>query len=84
MPIDTSKQASMYLKGYVQNIWKRDANGEVVVPYEKTGQQFKVIQTINFTKVMPGESNTMESMNSIVADPSVDICIVEAPRPSNK
>ena len=35
MPIDTSKQASMYLKGYVQNIWKRDANGEAVVPYEK-------------------------------------------------
>ena len=84
MPIDTSKQASMYLKGYVQNIWKRDANGEVVVPYEKTGQHFKVIQTINFTKVMPGESITMESMNSIVADPSVDISIVEAPRPSNK
>jgi len=84
MPIDTSKQASMYLKGYVQNIWKRDANGEVVVPYEKTGQQFKVIQTINFTKVMPGESITMESMNSIVADPSVDISIVEAPRPNNK
>jgi len=74
----------MYLKGYVQNIWKRDANGEVVVPYEKTGQQFKVIQTINFTKVMPGESITMESMNSIVADPSVDISIVEAPRPNNK
>ncbi len=84
MPIDTSKQASMYLKGYVQNIWKRDANGEVVVPYEKTGQQFKVIQTINFTKVMPGESITLESMNSIVADPSVDISIVEAPRPNNK
>ena len=84
MPIDTSKQASMYLKGYVQNIWKRDANGEAVVPYEKTGQQFKVIQTINFTKVMPGESITMESMNSIVADPSVDISIVEAPRPNNK
>ena len=84
MPIDTSKQASMYLKGYVQNIWKRDANGEVVVPYEKTGQQFKVIQTINFTKVMPGESITMESMNSIVADPSDDISIVEATRPSNK
>tara|TARA_X000001388_G_C2160483_1_gene95955 strand:+ start:246 stop:470 length:225 start_codon:yes stop_codon:yes gene_type:complete len=74
----------MYLKGYVQNIWKRDANGEVVVPYEKTGQQFKVIQTINFTKVMPGESITLESMNSIVADPSVDISIVEAPRPNNK
>ena len=84
MPIDTSKQASKYLKGYVQNIWKRDANGEVVVPYEKTGQQFKVIQTINFTKVMPGESITLESMNSIVADPSVDISIVEAPRPNNK
>ena len=84
MPIDTSKQASMYLKGYVQNIWKRNANGEVVVPYEKTGQQFKVIQTINFTKVMPGESITLESMNSFVADPSVDISIVEAPRPNNK
>ena len=84
MPIDTSKQASMYLKGYVQNIWKRDANGEAVVPYEKTGQQFKVIQTINFTKVMPGESITLESMESFVADPNVDISIVEAPRPSNK
>ena len=43
MPLDTSKQASMYLKGYVQNIWERDANtGEVVVPYNKTGEQFKV------------------------------------------
>jgi hypothetical protein len=48
------------------------------------GQQFKVIQTINFTKVMPGESITLESMESFVADPSVDISIVEAPRPSNK
>jgi hypothetical protein len=33
---------------------------------------------------MPGESITLESMESFVADPSVDISIVEAPRPSNK
>ena len=85
MPLDTSKQASMYLKGYVQNIWERDANtGEVVVPYNKTGEQFKVIQTINYTGIMPGQTCNMQSLQSLIADPNIDVSIVEAPRPSNK
>ena len=84
MPLDTSKQASMYVKGYVQNIWERDASGEVVVPYNKTGEQFKVIQTINYTGVMPGQTCNMESLQSLIADQSIDVSIVEAPKPSNR
>ena len=46
MPIDTSKQASMYLKGYVQNIWERDAAGEVVVPVSYTHLTLPTIYSV--------------------------------------
>jgi hypothetical protein len=71
MPLDTSKQASMYVKGYIQNIWERDASGEVV-------------QTINYTGIMPGQTCNMESLQSLIADQSIDVSIVEAPKPSNR
>ena len=46
MPLDTSKQASMYVKGYVQNIWERDASGEVVVPYNKLESSSKLYRLL--------------------------------------
>jgi len=83
MPIDTSKQASMYLKGHIQNIWKRDeATGEVVKPFEKTGEQFKVIQTINLSSPRPGSALTIDQLDVLIKNPSVDVSIVESPRPS--
>jgi hypothetical protein len=57
MPLDTSKQASMYVK---------------------------VIQTINYTGIMPGQTCNMESLQSLIADQSIDVSIVEAPKPSNR
>jgi|TARA_R110000737_G_scaffold41377_1_gene61956 hypothetical protein len=85
MAIDTTKQASMYVKGYMQNIWKRDESGQVVKPFEKTGEQFKVIQTINMPidTVRPGESITVETLNQLVERNNVDVSMVEAPRPKN-
>ena len=83
MPLDTSKQASMYVKGYIQNIWKRDeATGTVVVPYEKTGEQFKVVQTINLSEPRPGQTLTMEQYSALVKNTGVDVSTVESPRPS--
>jgi len=85
MAIDTSKQASMYVKGYMQNIWKRDATGEAVKPFEKIGEQFKVIQTINMPidTVRPGESISVESLTSLIQNEKVDISVVESPRAKN-
>ena len=75
----------MYVKGYMQNIWKRDESGQVVKPFEKTGEQFRVIQTINMPidTVRPGESITVETLNQLVERNNVDVSMVEAPRPKN-
>jgi len=85
MAIDTSKQASMYVKGYMQNIWKRDATGEPVKPFEKIGEQFKVLQTINIPidTVRPGENVTVETLSSLIENPQIDISMVESPRAKN-
>ena len=73
MAIDTSKQASMYVKGYMQNI------------FEKIGEQFKVIQTINMPieTVRPGESISVESLTSLIQNEKIDISVVESPRAKN-
>jgi hypothetical protein len=82
MAIDTTKQASMYVKGYMQNIWERDASGEPVKPFNKIGEQFKVIQTINMPidNVRPGESVTVDTLSSLIENPKVDISLVESPK----
>tara|TARA_R110000796_G_scaffold41699_1_gene103160 strand:- start:282 stop:509 length:228 start_codon:yes stop_codon:yes gene_type:complete len=75
----------MYVKGYMQNIWKRDATGEPVKPFEKIGEQFKVLQTINIPidTVRPGESVTVGTLSSLIENPQIDISMVESPRAKN-
>tara|TARA_R110000803_G_scaffold154992_1_gene219757 strand:- start:2100 stop:2357 length:258 start_codon:yes stop_codon:yes gene_type:complete len=85
MTIDTTKQASMYVKGYMQNIWERDASGEPVKPFNKIGEQFKVLQTINMpiATVRPGESITVETLTSLIENVQVDISLVQNPGSKN-
>ena len=66
MPLDTSKQASMYVKGYVQNIWERDASGEVVVPYNKTGEQFNQLEAVKLDAITMADLNCMQFENGIL------------------
>jgi hypothetical protein len=81
MPIDTNKQASMYVKGHIANIWERDSvTGEPVVPYKKKGEQFRVSQVINLSSPRPGQTLTMEQLDALINNPTVDVSIVESPR----
>ena len=80
--MDTSKQANQYVKGHIQNIWERnDATGEPVVPYKKIGEQFKIVQTINLEAPRPGQAITIEGLTGLIANPNIDVSMVEAPKP---
>jgi hypothetical protein len=66
----------MYVKGHIANIWERDSvTGEPVVPYKKKGEQFRVSQVINLSSTL-----TMEQLDALINNPTVDVSIVESPR----